>query len=273
MYHCHDFTITKEEKDNTPSFLDGISPLEEGLLRSSGCDLIEEGGLLLRLPQVVMCTAQILFQRFSFGCLFFSFFLFFLYPFFPPFLPLPSPLPITPPPPTHTHRFYFRVSLLNYNMTNLAMAALFLASKLEESPRRSRSILTVFHHLKQRCLQKGRKGGEREKEGKGERGGGEGGEGREGGERGERGFVPLELGGCEYVRGKEELFRSEQDLLVVMGFRVHCRHPHKFMLPYARIVELEEERDVCLFIFCLFYLLLFCQLFIFPHKNRFSKLL
>ena len=110
------------------------------------------------------------------------------------------------------------------------MAALFLASKLEESPRRSRSVLTVFHHLKQRCLYKGEKGGNV-------------------GEEGGKEFAPLDLGDSNYFRAKEDLFQSEQDLLVVMGFRVHCRHPHKFMLPYARIIDLEEDNEVCLFLF------------------------
>ena len=64
MSQSQDFAITQEEKNNSPSSLDGITPLQEALLRAAGCDLIEEGGILLRLPQVAMCTAQILLQRF-----------------------------------------------------------------------------------------------------------------------------------------------------------------------------------------------------------------
>ena len=66
MAQFRDFAITQEEKEHTPSSLDGISPLQEDMMRSAGCDLIEEGGILLRLPQAAMCTAQILLQRFFF---------------------------------------------------------------------------------------------------------------------------------------------------------------------------------------------------------------
>lgn len=48
----------------SPSLEDGIPPNVESLHRSFGCELIQEAGILLRLPQVVMATAQTLLQRF-----------------------------------------------------------------------------------------------------------------------------------------------------------------------------------------------------------------
>ncbi|POM80914.1 Cyclin-L1 [Phytophthora palmivora] len=48
----------------SPSLEDGISPNIERLHRSFGCELIQEAGVLLRLPQVVMATAQTLLHRF-----------------------------------------------------------------------------------------------------------------------------------------------------------------------------------------------------------------
>ncbi|KUF89889.1 Cyclin-L1-1 [Phytophthora nicotianae] len=48
----------------SPSLEDGIKPDIERLHRSFGCELIQEAGVLLRLPQVVMATAQTLLQRF-----------------------------------------------------------------------------------------------------------------------------------------------------------------------------------------------------------------
>ncbi|CAI5742248.1 unnamed protein product [Hyaloperonospora brassicae] len=48
----------------SPSLDDGVCPATERLHRSFGCELIQEAGILLRLPQVVMATAQTLLHRF-----------------------------------------------------------------------------------------------------------------------------------------------------------------------------------------------------------------
>ncbi|TMW68348.1 hypothetical protein Poli38472_005816 [Pythium oligandrum] len=48
----------------SPSQQDGVSAHEERDHRFWGCELIEEAGILLRLPQVVMVTAQTMLQRF-----------------------------------------------------------------------------------------------------------------------------------------------------------------------------------------------------------------
>jgi hypothetical protein len=56
--------VTKEQLLRTPSFNDGISSELEKDLRIVGCDLIQAAGILLRLPQLAMSTAQVLFHRF-----------------------------------------------------------------------------------------------------------------------------------------------------------------------------------------------------------------
>ncbi|WFD30120.1 hypothetical protein MSPP1_001137 [Malassezia sp. CBS 17886] len=47
-----------------PSYADGVLPDVEEDLRIYGCRQIQQAGQLLRLPQVAMGTAQVLFQRF-----------------------------------------------------------------------------------------------------------------------------------------------------------------------------------------------------------------
>ncbi|KHJ98012.1 hypothetical protein OESDEN_02010 [Oesophagostomum dentatum] len=47
-----------------PSLADGMDRETEKNLRFFGCNLIQEGAVLLRLPQVAAATGQILFQRF-----------------------------------------------------------------------------------------------------------------------------------------------------------------------------------------------------------------
>ena len=50
--------------DSSPSQKDLIDPKEEFLYRVYGCELIQEAGILLKLPQVVMATGQNIFHRF-----------------------------------------------------------------------------------------------------------------------------------------------------------------------------------------------------------------
>ncbi|RTG81293.1 uncharacterized protein DC041_0012433 [Schistosoma bovis] len=77
-------------------------------LRILGCELIQDSGVLLRLPQVAMATAQVLYQR-----------------------------------------FFYSKSFVRHFYEHYAMACIFLAAKLEESPRRIRDVINVFHHIRQ----------------------------------------------------------------------------------------------------------------------------
>mmetsp|Transcript_38289 Transcript_38289/g.68342 ORF Transcript_38289/g.68342 Transcript_38289/m.68342 type:complete len:409 (-) Transcript_38289:1988-3214(-) len=58
------FIITPHEIENTPSRADGIDSETEDTLRMVGCEMIQEAGILLKLPQVVMARALVLFHRF-----------------------------------------------------------------------------------------------------------------------------------------------------------------------------------------------------------------
>ena len=48
----------------TPSARDGVDEAVEHRHRIYGCELIQEAGILLRQPQVVMVTGQSIFHRF-----------------------------------------------------------------------------------------------------------------------------------------------------------------------------------------------------------------
>ena len=56
-----------EKLSPTPSSLDGMSQAVEDDLRNLGCDLIQTAGKLLKLRQVAMATACVLFQRFFYS--------------------------------------------------------------------------------------------------------------------------------------------------------------------------------------------------------------
>ena len=90
----------------TPSAKDGVSAAVERAHRSWGCLLACEAGVLLQLPQVVQATAQNLLQR-----------------------------------------FYWRKSLKDprFDAFTVAMTCVFLATKIEETPRKLRYVLYAFH--------------------------------------------------------------------------------------------------------------------------------
>lgn len=58
------FYLKPEELQKTPSRQAGIDAETEKTLRIFGCDLIQEAGILLGRQQAVMCTGQVLLQRF-----------------------------------------------------------------------------------------------------------------------------------------------------------------------------------------------------------------
>ncbi|KRZ48704.1 Cyclin-L2, partial [Trichinella nativa] len=56
------------------------------------------------------------------------------------------------------HRFFYARSFLRCTFDYVCMACIYLASKIEESPRRIRDVINVFHQLKQRPARSVRRG-------------------------------------------------------------------------------------------------------------------
>ncbi|KAK4493032.1 hypothetical protein RD792_018152, partial [Penstemon davidsonii] len=162
------FYLTEEKLKNSPSRKDDIDEATETTLRIYGCDLIQESGILLRLPQAVMATGQVLF-----------------------------------------HRFYCKKSFARFNVKRVAASCVWLASKLEESPRKTRQVLIVFHRMECR-----------------------------------RENLPIEQWDTfskKYKDLKEDLIRTERHLLKEMGFICHVEHPHKFISSYLVTLETPTE--------------------------------
>ncbi|XP_059432303.1 cyclin-L1-1 [Corylus avellana] len=162
------FYLTDEQLKNSPSRKDGIDEATEITLRIYGCDLIQESGILLRLPQAVMATGQVLF-----------------------------------------HRFYCKKSFARFNVKKVAAGCVWLASKLEESPRKARQVLIVFHRMECR--------------------------------RENLPVVYLEIGSQKYHDLKTDLSRTERHILKEMGFICHVEHPHKFISNYLATLETPPE--------------------------------
>jgi len=150
--------------NETPSSRDGVERDEEFKHRRWGCELAQEAGILLKLPQQVMCTAQNL-----------------------------------------IHRFYYCKSLKAYDTLLVAMGCLFLASKVEEKPKRLREVLFAFHYVyKLRTKSEGK----------------------------------MELGGPMYAGWKHSLVDIERIILKELGFSFYIiEHAHRFILFYVKLLD------------------------------------
>ncbi|KAJ0245077.1 hypothetical protein HA466_0185660 [Hirschfeldia incana] len=162
------FYIPEEEIKNSPSRKDGIDETTETTLRIYGSDLIQEAGILLRLPQGVIATGQVLF-----------------------------------------HRFYCKKSLAKFDVKIVAASCVWLASKLEENPKKARQVIIVFHRME--CRRKNLP------------------------------LEHLELFSKKYFELKVELSRTERHVLKEMGFVCHVEHPHKFISNYLATLETPPE--------------------------------
>ncbi|XP_056599881.1 cyclin-L1 [Triplophysa dalaica] len=104
-------------------------------------------------------------------------------------------------------RLFYSKSFIKHNVEIVAMACVNLASKIEESPRRVRDVINVFHHLKQGKSKKS---------------------------------IPLILD-QNYINTKNQVIKAERRVLKELGFCVHVKHPHKIIVMYLQVLECEKN--------------------------------
>ncbi|KAK9809039.1 hypothetical protein WJX72_008270 [[Myrmecia] bisecta] len=102
------------------------------------------------------------------------------------------------------HRFYCKESLTNFNVKAVAMACVFLSTKLEENARRPKDVLSVFYRMERR--------------------------------RECKPLDVLDVSGRRYEEMKGEMIRIERHMLRAFGFILHVEHPHKYVLNYAQLL-------------------------------------
>ncbi|KAH9605093.1 hypothetical protein KSS87_016020 [Heliosperma pusillum] len=107
------------------------------------------------------------------------------------------------------HRFYCKKSFARFDAKRVAASCVWLASKLEESPRRAKQVIIVFHRMECR--------------------------------RENLSIEPLDLISKKYADLKVELIRTERHLLKEMGFICHVEHPHKFISNYLATLGTPSE--------------------------------
>lgn len=185
----------------SPSARHDIDEHTEKVHRAWGCTLICEAGVLLKLPQVAIATAQNLFHRFYWR--------------------------------------QSLKSSNGFDAFTLAMGCLFLATKVEEHPRTLRQLLYVFHHLyRKRKFRNSATAAKKQQQKPGMSGGQQqpvvllvsSKDARK---------APLELGGERYTQWKKKLIGCERWVLKELGFGFYqvMEHPHKFLLYFIKFLS------------------------------------
>ncbi|GAA5849519.1 hypothetical protein JCM5353_000445 [Sporobolomyces roseus] len=167
----------------TPSSLDGINDVLERKLRSYGALLIQQAGIMLKAPQVVMSTAQVLFQR-----------------------------------------FWFVTSMKHFGIRDIGMGALFLSSKLEESPLRLRDIINSYSYLialSSYCSSPPYPDPSTYSS-----------------------YVPMDYFATEFYDLKDALVIAEMQILKRLGFQTQCGLPYGHLVNYLKVLELNGEKEL-----------------------------
>ncbi|KAG6478985.1 hypothetical protein ZIOFF_062435 [Zingiber officinale] len=199
------FYLTEEQLKSSPSRKDGIHEDTETTLRIYGCDLIQESGILLKLyplPSFPMCVGS----YFLFSYVWISFSCEYLNCSFRPQAVMATGQVLF-------HRFYCKKSFARFSVKRVSASCVWLASKLEECPKKAKHIIVVFHRMECR--------------------------------RENLAIEPFDFqskaSASKYTELKNDLVRTEGHLLKEMGFICHVEHPHKFISNYLATLDASPE--------------------------------
>ena len=160
--------IPAEKLQLTPSARDGLSFDYESQLRFWGSDIIQVSGILLKLSQTAIATGSVLYQR-----------------------------------------YYYSQSFLRHESFEIiAMACIFLATKIREEVRKVRDIINVFHHIE---LVRSKK------------------------------FIRPLTSHQEYTTAKRLIIKAETRILKELGFCVHVKIPHQLIIMQIQCLGLNND--------------------------------
>ncbi|KAI9736510.1 MAG: hypothetical protein M1818_006020 [Claussenomyces sp. TS43310] len=198
MLASSQWLFSKEEVSNTPSISDGITVTEERIRRAKGVNFIIQAGILLRLPQLTLGTASVFF-----------------------------------------HRFYMRYSMVTENSKagihhyvrssiprsrtsqslskslilspeqNIAATALFLASKAEETCRKTKEIVIAVARVAQKNSN-----------------------------------LVIDEQSKEFWRWKDSILAYEETMLELLTFDVVLDSPYTHLYDYLKQLDLDHNKPV-----------------------------
>ncbi|KAL7753842.1 hypothetical protein RI367_000774 [Sorochytrium milnesiophthora] len=125
-------------------------------------------------------------------------------------LKLPQMVPATAQ--TLLQRFYFLCSMKRFGVRDIVLGSLFLASKLEESPRRPRDIINVVHYVLQSYRRRPT-------------------------------TDVLDPYGTEFSELQDAMFKAEMHILKRLAFNVQVQQPYVLMINYVKALELSDHAD------------------------------
>jgi cyclin L len=120
------------------------------------------------------------------------------------------------------HRFYAKKSMKRFDTKRMAATAIWLASKLEESPRKIRDIINVLLRVEGR-LDAGDEMRTKTKT---------------------KTTTVVDVYSDQFEDIKEDLVRKERHMLKEFGFVIKIEHPHKFVLNYLQILDLAGNKEL-----------------------------
>eukprot|EP00126_Sphaerothecum_destruens_P003804 Sdes_comp17600_c0_seq1m6850 len=106
-------------------------------------------------------------------------------------------------------RYYYRKSLLQYDFKTTAVACLYLAAKVEETPTRIRNVVNSY--LQILCRARGVP------------------------------FTMIDLSCNLYFELRDAIIKAERRVLKELGFCVHIQQPHKLIISYLKVLNLDDN--------------------------------
>jgi hypothetical protein len=149
---------------------------EEKFVRIFCNSIIQESGIILKLPQVVMLTAMNIFNR-----------------------------------------FYWKYSFIHFEPFHMLCSSLFLATKIEETYRRMRDVISCCYHI---LIKKSSKSKSKDS------------------------LPPIiDVSSEFYEKMKENIMKFETYILKEFGFTLYelSLHPHKYLLHFTKLLKGNKE--------------------------------
>eukprot|EP01124_Arcella_intermedia_P020889 TRINITY_DN2848_c0_g2_i2.p1 TRINITY_DN2848_c0_g2~~TRINITY_DN2848_c0_g2_i2.p1 ORF type:complete len:736 (+),score=141.52 TRINITY_DN2848_c0_g2_i2:221-2428(+) len=108
------------------------------------------------------------------------------------------------------HRFFALRDFNDFDRIHIGVACLFLAGKVEETPKKLRDVIQVSHKLQHQMFSPKER------------------------------FIPLKLDSPKYEEIREKILLSERIVLQTISFDFTVEHPYKFLLEYIRKIDGKE---------------------------------
>eukprot|EP00959_Pyramimonas_sp_CCMP1952_P065558 1368581-Pyramimonas_sp.AAC.1 len=124
-------------------------------------------------------------------------------------------------------RFYAKRSMVTYKPEHVVSTCLYLASKLEDFPRRISDVVNVIHRLQHAPDERPLPGAINKLVGGSK-------------EPTEDTNLPVVLTGKAYYHAKDRLIKYEQSVLRAADFKVDIEQPHKYLLLYCRTLRASQ---------------------------------